>query len=97
MSTMQPFREVRERGLEAWDAEEGRMMWELDSRVMDTVEALLKVGRRIPAGCGPRLAMSLFSLLLLVVVVASFELSSTAVGGGTSVGGGERSRSGVWM
>lgn len=54
---------------------------------MDTVAEVLKVGRRIAAPRDSRLVLSLSE--------ASFELSSTAVGGGTSSGAGEESRSGV--
>jgi hypothetical protein len=59
----------------------------LDSRVIDTVAEVLKVGRRIAALRDSRLVFSFSE--------ASLELPSTAVGGGTSSGAGEESRSGV--
>jgi hypothetical protein len=75
---------VSEQGLEACDAEDGRMMWALDSRLIETVVEVLNVGRRMPAlGESSRL----FSFLSLSE--ASLELSSTAVGGGTGNGGGD--------
>lgn len=85
MSTTQPLREVREHGLEACEAEDGRMMCVFDSRLTDTVDAVLKVGRR----------MALADLSLSSVSKGSFKLSATAVGGGTGNGAGEGSLSGV--
>lgn len=86
MSTTQPLRWVSEQGLEAWEAEEGRMMWAFASRVIETVEEVLKVGRRMEDG---------FWFGVVLSLELSFELSSTAVGGGATSEAGEEPLSGV--
>ena len=60
-------------------------MCAFDSRLIDTVDEVLKVGRR----------MAVAELSFLSVSKTSFELSSTAVGGGTRSGAGKESLSGV--
>ena len=90
MSITHPLREVSEHGFEACDTEDGSMIWALDSRVIDTVDEVLNVGRRMAAASGSRFASSFLSLS-----EASLEPPSTAVGGGTSRGAGEEPPSGL--